>query len=108
MSHSHFGFNGFVSSTEVALSYKSVDYFSADLPVINSLPADAWNFIEQYKCGLNFSAETIQSLVQTVLSLTVEDHSEMREGARRLFREVMSFEPFTKSLRKLCQDLLDI
>lgn len=51
----HFGFNGYKKNTEVALSYKTIDYFSYGLPIINSAKGDTWEMIEQYKLGINYS-----------------------------------------------------
>ncbi|MGL6167816.1 MAG: glycosyltransferase [Fusobacteriaceae bacterium] len=49
-----FGFNGYKESTEVALSYKSIDYFSYGLPIINSAKGDTWDMCEKYGVGVNY------------------------------------------------------
>lgn len=51
----NFGFNGYKNITEVALSYKSIDYFSYGLPIINSAKGDTWKMIEKEKVGINYT-----------------------------------------------------
>lgn len=62
-----FGFNGYKDVTEVALSYKSIDYFSYGIPIINSAKGDTWEMIEEYKVGVNYTAineKTINAILK--------------------------------------------
>lgn len=52
----HFGLNMMRSSVCVGLTMKSMDYFSAGLPLINNIAGDTWDLIEQHGFGLNWSS----------------------------------------------------
>lgn len=62
LSDCDFGFNGYKESTDVAMSYKSIDYFSYNLPIINSAKGDTWDLIGKEGIGVNYSTEDLKSL----------------------------------------------
>lgn len=50
LNNSHFGLNLY-HSHNIGLTIKSIDYFSAGLPIINSIKGDTWDFVEKYNLG---------------------------------------------------------
>ncbi|MGL6101156.1 MAG: hypothetical protein ACRCZ9_05130 [Fusobacteriaceae bacterium] len=72
LSQCDFGFNGYKENTEVALSYKSIDYFSYGLPIINSAKGDTWNMIETQKVGVNY-LEVNDNLIEDILNYKKTD-----------------------------------
>lgn len=73
-----FGLNMMKSSVCVGLTMKSVDYFAGGLPVLNSIPGDTWDLLNQYQAGINWR-------VGESLDLSTFDRSAMGKNARRLF-----------------------
>ena len=61
-----FGFNGYKKESEVALSYKSIDYFSYGIPIINSAKGDTWDMIEKYSVGINYQ-NIDKKLIENIL-----------------------------------------
>lgn len=83
MSKCHFGLNIMKSSVCVGLTMKSVDYFRFGLPIINNIPADTQELVEQNGIGIQLGDGSVQKL----LALTVEDCLAMRTRVDRLFTE---------------------
>lgn len=50
----HYGLNIMRPEVCVGLSMKSIEYFRAGLPVINSLEGDTRELVGRYRCGLNW------------------------------------------------------
>lgn len=49
----HYGLNIMKSSVFVGLTMKSIDYFEAGLPIINSIRGDTWELVEKKELGIN-------------------------------------------------------
>ena len=49
----HYGLNIIKDSAVPVISKKSLDYFAAGLPILNTLKADTWEFTEKEKIGFN-------------------------------------------------------
>ena len=49
----HYGLNIMKDSVVVGLTMKSLDYFAAGLPILNTIKADTWSFTEKEKIGFN-------------------------------------------------------
>jgi glycosyltransferase involved in cell wall biosynthesis len=52
----YYGLNTFAAGGNVAYSYKLNDYLLAGIPVINSLPGEAWEMVERNDLGYNYTA----------------------------------------------------
>ena len=49
----HYGLNIMKDCVVVGLTMKSLDYFAAGLPILNTIKADTWTFTEKEKIGFN-------------------------------------------------------
>ena len=86
MNQCHFGLNIMKSSVCVGLTMKSVDYFRFGLPIINNIPGDTKQLVEEKGIGLQLE----EGCVEKLLALTNEDCMAMRRQVDALFAE--SFE----------------
>ena len=68
-----FGFNGFKKETEVGLSYKSIDYLSYGVPLLNSLGSDTFELVANEGVGFNFSCDNLDSLIEKLSLLSTAD-----------------------------------
>lgn len=82
----HFGLNIMKPSVCVGLTMKSIDYFRFGLPIINNIPADTQNLVEEHGIGVQLDAECVQKL----LTMTNAECVDMRSLVARSFAE--SFE----------------
>lgn len=94
LSKCDFGFNGYKSNTEVALSYKSIDYLSYGLPLINSAKNDTWEYVEKYNIGFNYNENTIDQLIKNLKTLNDEELVKMKKNAYQCFLENFTWDKY--------------
>ena len=85
LSGCHFGLNIMKDSVCIGLTMKSVDYLRHGLPLINNIPHDTKDFIEQYHAGIHF--RTAEQTIQDACHAIYQDNTQMHHAAIRLFRE---------------------
>lgn len=100
LARAHLGFNGYVNTT-AAFSYKATTYFSAGLPIINSMPDDLEQLVTNRKLGFNYSAGSVDSLVGvlrncepdrlTLMSANVEGFAKSELEIYHLRAQIHSF-----------------
>ena len=94
LSQCDFGFNGYKSNTEVALSYKSIDYLSYGLPLINSTKNDTWDCVEKYKIGFNYNENKIDQLIENLKTLNCKELEKMKKNAYQCFLENFTWDKY--------------
>ncbi len=94
LSKCDFGFNGYKSNTEVALSYKSIDYLSYGLPLINSAKNDTWDCVEKYNIGFNYNENTIDQLIENLKTLNSKELEKMKKNAYQCFLENFTWDKY--------------
>lgn len=87
MSNCDFGLNLIKSSTKIALSLKSIEYFRAGLGVINNTQYDTKRIIEKEFAGVNYTGNEHIDINQT---------NHMKQNARKVYLELFSI-PVIKS-----------
>ena len=85
-----FGFNGYKHNTEVALSYKSVDYLSYGVPLLNSAKEDTTRLIESEKIGYNFHSDDLDPLIDKLSKISIDEIMEMKKQSYTLFQNKLS------------------
>jgi glycosyltransferase involved in cell wall biosynthesis len=100
----HFGYNGYVASTEVAISYRSLEFLSHGLPLLNSTKGDTEELIKTTNCGFNFQLQYLDSLVEKVLALKDEDYYSMQQRSMKAFQDNFSWSVFQESLSNVLKD----
>jgi hypothetical protein len=85
-----FGFNGYKINTEVALSYKSVDYLSYGVPLINSAKEDTFHIVENEKVGFNFNPDSLGEIIFELSKISTEDVLEMKKKSYTTFQNKLS------------------
>lgn len=98
LSLAHFGFNGYKRTTEVSVSYKSLEYLQHGLPLINSAKGDTFELVRNEKCGFNYDPNDLRIVANAILSLTDDGHSRMRQNALRAFDANFSYHGFCRTL----------
>ena len=85
-----FGFNGFKEGTQVGLSYKSIDYLSYGVPLLNSLGSDTFRLVADDAVGFNFSNDNLEPLIDKLSLLSSADVMTMKDNAYSLFKRKFS------------------
>jgi glycosyltransferase involved in cell wall biosynthesis len=96
----HFGLNFLKEGLCVGLTMKSVDYFEAGLPVINTVPQDTWALIEQYQAGINLDVNDICSAAECAAHMSTAKYMKLRENTEQLFHECFSSEMIERKLEQ--------
>ncbi|NQX45865.1 hypothetical protein HQN87_11025 [Paenibacillus tritici] len=87
MSFCDFGINLYRENTVIGLTYKSIDYFSAGLPIINSIKGDSWDLVENCGIGVNCFRDNCQASITVLSSLNAEKISLMKQKAFEVYLE---------------------
>ncbi len=92
LARSHLGYNGYLNTT-AAFSYKATTYFSAGLPIINSMHGDLERLVTDRKLGFNYLGGDIDSLANVLrscepdaLALMSRNAEEFAKAELELFR----------------------
>lgn len=93
-----FGFNGYKDDTEVALSYKSIDYLSYGVPLINSAKEDTFNLVAEEKVGFNFSSKNIDDLITKLATISFPEVIDMKKKSYSIFQDKFSGESYYKEM----------
>ncbi|MDB9846675.1 hypothetical protein OAC46_00570 [Flavobacteriaceae bacterium] len=85
-----FGFNGYKNNTEVALSYKSVDYLSYGVPLINSALEDTIDLVDNERIGYNFSSDSLEMIIDELSKVSLVEIDLMKKKSYSLFENNFS------------------
>lgn len=94
----HFGFNGFKENTNIALSYKSMEYMSNGLALINSCKEDTWNLVNSNNIGINYNNFTLDKLINQMINLTADEIQEMKENSLQVYNKYYSFDKYLENM----------
>ncbi|MCB2293934.1 hypothetical protein LGK95_10430 [Clostridium algoriphilum] len=100
-----FGLNIMKDSVCVGLTMKSVDYFQAGLPIINSIQADTTQIVDKYKIGINVTDEGIENVANEIANASMQELLVMREYTYKLFSSLFSVEAFNEKLENVIKGL---
>jgi len=106
LSQAHFGYNGYKETTEVSVSYKSLEYLRHGIPLINSAKGDTFELMENKECGFNYDPKDIQAVAARILLITDAEHARMRQNALRAFEACFSYLGFSTTLQTYIGKLL--
>lgn len=107
LSKCDFGFNGYKDSTEVALSYKSIDYLSYGIPLINSAKGDTWELVKNENIGINYTSSDIDEIIEYIKNLNQKDIICMKESAFNIFVSKFSWSKYREEMDRILNILND-
>ena len=90
----HFGLNIMKSTVCVGLTMKSLDYFRAQLPIINNISGDTTAFVQEYKVGFN----DYKDYTKIINQLTRTDYLLMRNNVKELYDDKFTKEAFFRQM----------
>ncbi|MBF12728.1 MAG: hypothetical protein CMC63_11220 [Flavobacteriaceae bacterium] len=105
LSQCWFGFNGYKNSTEVALSYKSIDYLSYGIPLLNSAKEDTETLVLSEKIGFNFNEYNLGNLIEDLSFISRDDVIKMKKNAFKTFQNKFSGESFYNEMDTIKNEL---
>jgi glycosyltransferase involved in cell wall biosynthesis len=84
LSRAHLGFNGFVN-TSATFSTKASTYFSAGLPILNSMDGDLRDLVSERGLGFNYQGGDRTSLERCLAQIDREVLAKMSQNCIRFF-----------------------
>lgn len=93
-----FGFNGYKKNTEVALSYKSVDYLSYGVPLLNSAEEDTARLVKNHNIGYNFDSESLDTLIFELSKISISEVLEMKKNSYKIFEDKLSGQSYFQDM----------
>lgn len=100
-----FGLNIMKDTVCIGLTMKSIDYFQAGLPIINSIQADTAEIVNKYKIGINVTDENTVDVATKVANFDIEELLIMKENTYKLFSNLFSVEAFNEKLQNVIEEL---
>lgn len=100
-----FGFNGYRDITEVALSYKSIDYWSYGIPIINSAKGDTSLFLQENNIGFNFHENDLSFVINSLALISLTEVKLMKENSYNFFKENFSYSSYVKDFDEIMLNL---
>ena len=94
----HFGLNVMKASVCVGLTMKSIDYLAGGLPLLNTIPGDTWDRIEQERFGLNWAPDRGPDWYDF-------DQVHGRAAARSFYERELSYKTFSQKAERVIAQL---
>lgn len=101
-----FGMNVMKDGLCVGLTMKSIDYFCYGIPLINNIPGDTWNMVEEYDIGINCMREDYKGCAQRIVN-TADKLQEKRGLIQRLYNQLFTIEALERGLARNILPLLE-
>ena len=76
-----------LKSTEVALSYKSVDYLSYGVPLLNSAKEDTKILVNEENIGYNFNSNSLESLINKLSEININEIDIMKRKSYNIYKK---------------------
>ena len=92
------------TSLFVGLTMKSIDYFKAGLPIINTIKSDTFQIVEEYKCGFNYK-NNLDKLITSILSLNDNDVQIYKNNSRKVYETFFTKQSLVDSMNELMDSI---
>ena len=100
-----FGFNGFKKNSEVGLSYKSIDYLSYGVPLINSVKEDTKYLVNIENIGFNYDSNNLSELIKMLSFISYSEIIEMKRDAYKVFHKKFSIQSYFNEMDDVLREL---
>jgi glycosyltransferase involved in cell wall biosynthesis len=97
----YFGLNIMKETVCVGLTMKSIDYFRAGLPIINTIEADTQRIVEKNNTGFNLIGNSVQDIAQKVAASSIDDIKLMKKNTRKTYENLFSVKAFEAKLENI-------
>lgn len=88
-----FGLNIMKNTVKVGATMKSLEYFHWGLGLINNIPADTFQIVNKYNCGLNIVDENdqfIEELAKKISEMSTSQLDDIRKNSRVVYNKMFS------------------
>lgn len=103
----HYALNIMKPEVFVGMTMKSLDYFSAGIPIINNIGGDVWNLVETEKVGFNINMESIEFVVKDLIDTDKVEYLRMQDNVRLAHMKHFSIRSFNEKMEKILSGRLE-
>lgn len=96
----HYALNIMKSEVFVGMTMKSLDYFSAGIPIINNIGGDVWTMVQQENVGFNINSETFDDIVHRILNSDDEYYRQIQNNVQAVHHMYFSIQYFNEQMGK--------
>lgn len=107
MSNCHFGLNIMKESVVVGLTMKSIDYFKANLPVLNNIQSDSYKLVNKYNTGYNINEYNLDEVAKIISELTNVELIQMKKNTKKIFDKYFTTQVFYTKLEKILKKVFN-
>jgi hypothetical protein len=101
-----FGLNLMKADTFIGLTYKSIDYFAAGLPILNNIQHDSWKIVAENNTGFNVGKDNLTEVARAVAELTDFELEQLKQNSREVFKRFFSYVVFKTRIKEVIGNLL--
>lgn len=97
----HYALNIMKPEVFVGMTMKSLDYFSAGIPLINNIGGDIWKIVDAEKVGINISVDDYKEQISGLLDLTPEQYRNLCDNVKETHRKHFSIDCVSETISSL-------
>lgn len=105
LSRCHFGFNGYQDTTAIGVTYKSIDFSSLGVVLLNSVQGDLNDLIDKYHCGFNYRSGSEAELAKKILALSSQEYGVMSDGSKKMATQMFHSKIFSQNMKHVLNEL---
>lgn len=102
-----FGLNIMKDSVVVGATMKSLEYFHWGVAILNNIPADTEDIVNNYKCGYNISNDSIESVAQLISELSDYEINNLCSNSRKVYLELFDEKVISKQFKDFIINLYE-
>jgi nucleoside-diphosphate-sugar epimerase len=101
-----YGLNIMRSSVYVGLTMKSIDYFMAGLPILNTIKGDTEALVHSNQIGFNLDVNHLDDTIIKICSTSLDEWKAMKQRVLAVFREEFSIGAFNNKIELILSPYL--
>ena len=102
---SHIGLMLYKKSSPQGWPNKLIEYMSYGMPVVNTLPGESWDLIQETHVGINIDRDNLESLADWIINEIVPNYLLNSKNVLKIFEDNFNEEIVFKKLIKIIEDV---
>lgn len=107
LSKCQYGLNIMKTTVFVGATMKSLEYLYFGLPMVNNIMGDTNQIINEYGCGFNIDTKNIDSVVEKICDITIDEYKKLSENARKVFLKNFSENSVNNKIRTSIEQIIN-
>ena len=100
MNQCHYALNIMKPEVFVGMTMKSLDYFSAGIPIINNIGGDVWRMVEEENVGFNINFEILFEIANKIYNTDKEQYDLLQKNVYLTHEKYFSINHFRNQIKE--------